>query len=276
MAPKELERSLAVALRPREKHLPGAPGAPSSGTLLGSFRRCTVTRPKRGPSLFTVRAHPRSGSLSVHIFKNAGNTVRDAYMAHGGVTFTVFVNSTALAKENADAMQRLVDSPAWLRTAVVREPLGRVLSAFHEVSKRSHCGSPCCIPACAEARPELMGQWIRTLRHFLTGIDKGTWGETHFIPQAAFLADAKGQKLSMDYIGRTESLQEELAFVLQLPNVSVGERHGPEAQDTPMFRIDRRALPADIVRKVCRIYRDDYCCFGFRFPPECEGVVASC
>jgi hypothetical protein len=158
--------------------------------------------------------------------------------------------------------------PAWFRTAVVRDPMSRVVSSFNEVHRRTD------VPANTTA------DMLRSLVLVLdTMEDNPTQNPEnivangqHFLSQVQFMLDDEGNKLPMDYIGQLTNLQDEMAFVLGAPHLTLEVRHGP-TDEQEMRGLRETDLSVEMQRAVCRLYRDDYCCFGFDWPEVCRGHV---
>jgi len=237
---------------------------PSNTSLVDSYRQCSVTNVRHGQKLTAVSVLPSRGSMFVHIFKNGGTSVCEKVTNLGGDCF----DNYGWRRNGLVQMEEFFD-PSWFRTAVVRNPMSRVVSSFNEVRRRS------------ASSPNTKADMLRLLALILKTMEKNptqnpetivSYGQ-HFQSQTQFMLDDQGKKLSMDYIGQLTDLQDEVAFILGAPNLTLEFRHGPtHANETLLLHeID---LPVEIQQAVCRVYRDDYCCFGFDWPEACRGDVA--
>merc|ERR1712183_204526 len=157
-------------------------------------------------------------------------------------------------------------------------------SAFHETQKRkAGClkvraqmdkttGNIHVHPnGCPRTSDETIEDWIKKLREDLTKIQRAglAKADPHYSSQASFLADTRGSKFNLDYIGNLNNLEQEVKYIYDLENVNLEHFHGPFT-DTPLFRIPRETLPFDLLQTVCDIYRDDYCCFNLAPPASCQ------
>jgi len=236
---------------------------PSNTSLVLRYRQCSVTSVREGPKLTAVVVLPSRGSMFVHIFKNGGTTVCYKVRKMGGDCFDNF----HWRGERVQLEEFL--APTWFRTAVVRDPMSRVVSSFNEVKRRA--------ALLANTTADMLSSLARILE---TMEDNPTQNaETivasghHFSSQVQFLLDDEGNKLPMDYIGQLTNLQDEMAFVLGAPHLTLEVRHGP-TDEQEMRGLRETDLSVEMQRAVCRLYRDDYCCFGFDWPEACRGEIA--
>merc|ERR1711920_170199 len=92
------------------------------------------------------------------------------------------------------------------------------------------------------------------------------------ITQTNFMIRGDGQKRAIDYIGKAEDLENEVAHILQDPDLKMEWHSGPGAGQMfkDEFRLEVDDLPPDTQRMLCELYKDDFCCFGFDFPEDCD------
>lgn len=242
---------------PRRKRIEGAP---SSNLIIKRFQTCNITRTKPGWPTYTLQVHPHTKTVYVHIFKSGGTSMGHIFSSNGGYVITIYNNKNVT--EVKFAMAAVMHDPEMFRVSIVREPIARVLSAYHEIMVRKHCrivkDHLHCNPKAAKLHH------INELRKILIGMENksGQWNDAHLFPQAAFLADQYGKKFDMDYIGRLEDMEAEVRFLLNVPNLTVEKFHRLN-DEVSAFRIDKNKLPSDVLKLIHKIYHDDFCCFGY-------------
>merc|ERR1712032_726873 len=162
------------------------------------------------------------------------------------------------------------------KAALVRDPLRRVASAFHEVALRraskEELNQP--NPASLSNQSYLASMLVEMLADS---------NDQHFALQYQFLIDSRGEKIDLDYIGMADNLEEELKFIFRYPGLTVdSQASGPRHVKAPskyagfqIYRIDVDSLPDWAVQRVCSRYVVDYCCLGFEFPTACRNLSCS-
>lgn len=104
------------------------PGAPSTSTLLGNWSRCDIQN-LRGGMMTIVELH---GSIMPHIFKAAGTATMKAVKANGGRVKSIYMKKETSMEDTTNTFEQFDG----FKAAMVRDPLTRALSAFHELSTR--------------------------------------------------------------------------------------------------------------------------------------------
>ncbi|CAJ1408404.1 unnamed protein product [Effrenium voratum] len=247
------------------------------GQMLASFRGCRIRasmqrrvskEAAQGRHVLYLSALEASHAAIVHVFKNAGTAIAEATQRLGGRVY-----STIVEPHHWNTQQHILDSKTWFRAALVRDPVERMLSAFHEVEKRRLWEANATAPE--EFNIGASQQWLEQLHQTLEScLAEDEPLDYHYMPQANFLVDAFGRKYDLTYIGRVERLEEELKFIFRVPDLKTSYRSGPYA-DVSAFRIAQKDLPDSTLRLICQMYAVDYCCFGFDLPGACE-ALGSC
>ena len=183
--------------------------------------------------------------------------------------------------------------------AFVRNPLDRFLSTFRPPpSTRSHPSDwardydphgswqDCSIPlgkrnASATCRghiadlKSIAGHLEDNLRKWASGAT-GVQRHgllTHALTQMYFLSgtDAHGTPLALDYIGRLESFAEDWEYVARKIGATHFYSKPTQMNDGSVPQWLREAVESEpaIVCPLCRIYAQDYACFGYDLPPAC-------
>lgn len=239
--------------------------------MLKSFRRCNIS--ELGPKL---KGHQHAlfelnGSIMVHVFKAGGSSAVSAVSKHGGI-----VHAQVSGKRKQLKYAALFNSFQGFRTAIVKTPIERLASSFHEVNARLFWQKNLTPAEKLDLGNQtyLVGMLTRMLtdnfrKHH--AIDK------HFVPQMGFLVDASGIKLHLDYLGVVDHLPEELEFIFGIPSEEVGFHSGPHSPDATenvagLFRINTQQLPDELIALACIHYRVDFCCLGFEFPMACQDM----
>jgi hypothetical protein len=260
--------------------------APSGDKFLKSFRECKITQSKKSfhhlCHLFLV-----SNVMQMHIYKNAGSTIEDVLHQKGGQGFQ---HGDAEGHYSQDALREMIKNEPWFRTAIVRDPMDRAVSAFHEVKARM--GTPELFDVLPE---EMRSEYARAgyeqgclpngtglLDDFQKMLDNFEQDENpekrvpfgfHFLTQTHFVTDEQGEKLPLDYIGDFKDLLREEKFLMKDENLELPHNSGPFDAKEPDCRVENAKLPLQLQRSICRIYLDDYCCFGFPLPEACSDMV---
>jgi len=165
---------------------------------------------------------------------------------------------------NADRW-KLDEAIGALRVAFVRDPVDRFVSSYMEIYIRGY------VPL----HDDIQMDFDRFFEQYLGGnYSDGRYTiKPHFRAQTLFLCHANGDGISLDYIGRTEHIDDEwnTTFRAFLPPTA-------RMPDLPRKRgrytnpkISKPKVRPDQVRHICRMYCHDYCCLGMDFPPECRG-----
>lgn len=241
---------------------------------------CRISRqPIKFDHLTELAILPRKGSMIMHVYKNGGTVANSITHTEGGSTY-----QHGSLQYPQDFLRELIRNEDWFRTALVRDPIDRVLSAFHEVEKRKceHWAA-----RCEKESAKSVSEHVADLVSMLLSIDKHPekkpdWyvvGGYHFLPQIHFMIDKDKTKFPLDYVGNASNMAKELAFILDDPQLlkpgAIPELHGPIHDDSSnnKFRLRRKSLTPKVLEIICRMYHDDYCCFGFEFPEECKTHV---
>lgn len=274
-----LQVSMKMHHQPRALHH-NMKAAPSGTRILDAYNTC---HPHAFPVLDQgyVIIHPASETHFIHIFKNAGSTIASSVEVIGGSRV-----APSWLPEHRDDIRQLLSNDTWFTTSLVRDPLKRSLSAFHEVWKRDHCVPPrgYCLgldcDSCTEGRPvdsKLIDSFREKLLTPQSSLMSGSnFSGTHFLPQVSFLLHHDGSKVALDYIGSLDDdLENEFHFIFDTQVPLVDALSGG-LQQTDLFRIEPAQLPEDVLVQVCNAYHADYCCFGYDFPDACKKAGFAC
>lgn len=263
-------------------------------SIISKFNQCKINLIQQcsiGHGLMEVAMEPKSSTSFIHIFKNAGTTMNRAVLEHGGHLFTAWpYGSGAPLKEetpflndslvptlqngySTEFVGERVRDKRWLRAAFVRDPMKRVLSAFHEIEKKHEHTE-------GISHDELLARFVNTVDRLYSSpslpCDSTPYGldGVHFMLQTNFLINQFGVKHPIDYIGHSEHIEKELKYLLEDPKYKVEIHHGPNnqgADEAPKkFRLKESDLPLETKRKIWSLYKDDYCCLGMDFPKEAK------
>ncbi|CAK0829338.1 unnamed protein product [Prorocentrum cordatum] len=236
----------------------------SERTHLKKFRSCAPGFHKSALSTVVIL----HGSAVIHTFKNGGTSLLKVARDHGGTVKTVFPPMNLTRQEVAD----FVVNYDGFKAALIRDPLERVASSFHEVMSRQNRGRNLTL----QDRLAFANQTVLVER--LTKMLSPLSSNPHFLPQTQFMVDSSGVKFQLDYIGLADDLDDELSFIMRMPEVHVPFLSGPDDYKisfSELFRVNTTTLPDDVVRMVCDGYSVDYCCFGFSFPKPCQHMTCS-
>jgi hypothetical protein len=262
--------------------------APSKDSIVNKFRACKITRIQKARHLNELYFLQSASVMQMHIFKNGGSTIQNAHRAKGadGEMLSGSDYSEKFLKD-------LINSETWFRTALVRDPMDRALSAFKEVKARmgnerifatfyppgSKKAARYALVGyhndCTIGETGLLDDFERMLNFIEHDDTPGTHVPFgfHFLTQTNFMIDEDGKKFPMDYLGQFDNLLEEEKFLMRDENLQLINKSGPMNSQAPECRIDKAKLPVDLQRTVCRVYLDDYCCFGFALPEACADMV---
>ena len=251
-----------------------------------NFKKTLTSAGKRPVSdgdapVYEMAFLPGASTLAIHIFRTGGTSVNQAFRALGGTTLTRYGESATVFK----IMQELLDAPGVFKASIVRHPVDRALSSFHALEKRDKCRyetdepEPRCMQDSLVATPGMKKEWLEEFERYLDTVEEWQLAveekkapNPHFVPQARFLVNRDGEKYRMDYLGRTTMLAEDIKFTTG-SIVEVRERHGP-CPDTLMYRLELSDLPDATLRRLCRIYLEDFLCFGHDLPLTCQAAAA--
>jgi hypothetical protein len=170
-------------------------------------------------------------------------------------------------------LQKLIFNTAWLRTALVRDPMDRAVSAFHEIKLRELVSLG--LRDCNANRTQLIDQFWRMMQYVEYDADPETHipAGYHFLTQTHFMIDQSGSKYPLDYIGDASDMLREEQFILQDTHLQLEHHSGPTGLDAPNCRIEKTDLPVGLQQLICRVYIDDYCCYGFALSGACSDMV---
>lgn len=260
--------------------------APSADRLVSQFKACKVKLIQhmsgRKGHVSSVALAPDKGILFNHVFKNSGTSVNKAVLDHGGKTYASWAGA------DRPTLRQMMDDPAWLRTAFVRNPMDRALSSFHEIMKRRLNWvqqKPALRRMNLTSQDQLVEEFVRVIDQLAsdpTKPERVLYG-AHFLTQANFMVGDDAEKLAIDYIGSADHIEEELRYFLQDPHLKTERLSGPpryynyedSSASQSQFRIKESDIPQRTKEQLCKIYADDYCCFGFEFPAACRLSRAS-
>jgi len=155
---------------------------------------------------------------------------------------------------------------------LIRDPLERVAFSFHEVMTRQNSGRNLAL----QDRLAFANQTVLVER--LTKMLSPLSSDPHFLPQTQFMVDSSGVKFQLDNIGLADDLDDELSFIMRMPEVRVPFLSGPDGYKisfSELFRVNTTTLPEDVVRRVRDGYLVDYCCLGSSFPKPCQHMTCS-
>lgn len=229
----------------------------------------------------------KSKTRFLHVFKNAGTTIAHAVEDRGGtiLDWNLAYNNT-IVKGEAQPLDSLFADPTWLRVAFIRPPVQRVLSSFNEELVRARIFYNDSDTTTIKSRDNIMAAFVqlvdemnftnptspqnRKSRIIADGI--------HFLTQTNFMIDKNGNKLPIDYIGDMTNLLPEMRHILQDPELEIENNSGPEDKNTYYrYSKDRKDsvvkiedIPERTMKKLCQVYKDDFCCFGYEIPSVCD------
>jgi hypothetical protein len=274
-----------IIARPEDWKTAFLKAAPSADTIVNKFRACKITKMQKFDHLCHLFVMPEAKTMQMHIYKNAGSTLEDTHRDKGGDGFQHGMNHSQ--KE----LGEMINDESWFRTALVRDPMDRAISSFHEIKARSSdrelyaaqypeggkratdyaaagyhdgCESP-------ESALEDFQKMMDYTEHDDSPVNHVPFG-WHFLTQTHFMIDAKGEKFPLDYIGQFKDLLREEKYLMKDENLELVYNSGPYDSNQPGCRIDKTKLSVDIQRSICRAFQDDYCCFGFDFPEACSDM----
>jgi hypothetical protein len=266
--------------------------APSKDTIVNKFRACKITRLQKFAHLCRLLFLQSAGVMQMHVYKNGGTTIQSAHQAKGSDA-AQFPHGNKPGHYSQDFLKDLINSETWFRTALVRDPMDRALSAFKEVKARlgnaiifNTTFPPGSKKAAAYARlgyhndctigeTGLLDDFERML-NFIEHDDNPSHHVPfgyHFLTQTHFMIDEDGNKFPLDYIGQSNNLLGEEKFLMRDENLQLDYKSGPMNSNAAECRIDKAKLPVRLQRSICRVYLDDYCCFGFALPEACSDMV---
>jgi len=260
-----LQRQIAQA---QKKML--STGIAASGAQSERLKRYLTCKPRfASSSLRTVVS--LHGTVVPHIYKNAGTALMRTVLNHGGKIFSLWDDPQGRKPAQVQQMPEEEVRNLWKnhkgpRAAIIRDPLERAASAFHEVMSRKHCEEDSSIPFHATHQKAMVRVFADALK---------SSENTHYDPQMQFLVDNNGHTIELGYIGLADNLLQEMASIFGLPdNIDIPPASGPMCgeKNKDLYRVDVTRLPAHVIRKACKRYAVDYCCLGLEFPPECESI----
>jgi hypothetical protein len=123
------------------------------------------------------------------------------------------------------------------------------------------------------ADPEDGARVLARFEAMVTALENGTFQDAHLEPQHNHVYAAH----RLSFIGRVEELQADWNELGELqaekfgvswpalPNLTV--RSTPQ-NVYEVFGI--KSVPDDLVKRLCKLYKDDYCCHQLRFPAQCH------
>eukprot|EP00440_Ansanella_granifera_P036497 gb/GFBE01039598.1/.p1 GENE.gb/GFBE01039598.1/~~gb/GFBE01039598.1/.p1 ORF type:complete len:305 (+),score=19.88 gb/GFBE01039598.1/:1-915(+) len=203
----------------------------------------------------------------VHVFKNSGTTVNHVAKALRG---KIVMGYRPQLPTDFKAVGEAFAKFDGFRTALVRDPVDRVLSSFHEVNVRKfgHMNMSVEERRGFSDQAYLVSMLNETLRSMHRFPKKRDY---HFYQQMSFLVDVNGTKLPLDYIGEAGHVRQELSFIFGVQLDRIPFLSGPTKTTTAAdnFRIKRDQLTDDLLLLICDLYRVDFCCLGFEFPDVC-------
>jgi hypothetical protein len=224
-----------------------------------------------------------NGAMMPHIFKSGGTMMMQVVRQHGGQVSTIFNRGTKYSKRDIVKQYSAFEG---FRAALVKDPLRRSLSSFHELMSRRYSPTRIGRHLTKQEMRDLANQtflidiYRQELEHTAkNGVQRpGVSPHAHFSPQMSFLLGNEGEKLPLDYIGLADDAPQELEFISRIPGLAetVTYKSGPGGQQFGnFFRIDQKLIPEDLVRVACGVYIVDYCCLGFDLPPACRDMSCS-
>jgi len=241
--------------------------APSGDRIVNSFRACKITRLQQFDHLCHLFVLPNASALQMHVYKNGGTTMARAFRTKGGRGFQhgEQVQQTQL--------EQLINNAGWWRTALVRDPMERAVSAFHEIKLRMVLSQGSV--DCSANRAQLVDEFQSMLNHVEHDANPETHVPAgyHFLTQTHFMIDSIGGKYPLDYIGGVSDMLREEQFILQDTRLQLDHKSGPLDLGAPNCHIEKTDLPLDLQKTICRIFIDDYCCYGFAFPEACSDMA---
>jgi len=264
--------------------------APHGDSIVSKFQQCKINLIQHCAGIDQMEAaiEPRTSTSFWHIYKNAGTTINKAVLDHGGYLYTAWATDKAPLKEEKAyvndnhtlqnhhtqqfVMERLRDT-RWLQVTFARDPMKRVISAFHENEKNTEDNKDI-------SHDELVAKFVKTVDDLSSNptqpcqaTEYGGKG-VHFMLQTSNLVDDFGVKHPIDYIGRSEHIEKELRHLLEDPHYKVEKHHGPNNMGSDeadqLFRLKESDLPLETKKKIWTLYKDDYCCLGMDFPKEAK------
>lgn len=162
------------------------------------------------------------------------------------------------------------------RFTFVRDPVSRFISSFFEAHRKCSKGVEKNLmnedPANETSRARVMG-WFEEYVLKLERREHGCWGTHGHTPQRWRLP--KPKVYPMDFIGDlsvTDADWKDLvAYQEQKFNVNLGGLHTVRrSARTKTLLLNASLVPGKLVKKLCRIFREDYCCFKLPIPSACN------
>jgi len=163
----------------------------------------------------------------------------------------------------------------YFKFTFVRDPVDRFISMYDELNL---------IPRKAEDMPYFqMPDNVDRLREFLRETEN-EWFDVHTYPQVWFLLQNDLMPINLDLIGLTTSYTADFKAALK----AVGLGHLWANEELPRIRSkslhwlrqkwnrtiwEPYNLPEDLQRRVCEVYKIDYCCLNLPLPPACQGHI---
>lgn len=195
---------------------------------------------------YELAAMRRMNCIFVHVPKTAGISVaRGLFGSHAGGHFPLFLYLWLYGSRRFDAM---------FKFAFVRHPEARLLSAFHFLSKggmleTDRLWAERWLSGCPSA--DAFVQERLPLDHVREAL--------HFRPQTFFLTDPRHGRIGVDFLGRVEALDRDLAHVQSVLGTSATlpslNRSGPRQGGATLSPASRRIVE--------EIYAEDYANFGY-------------
>eukprot|EP00560_Eucampia_antarctica_P002153 CAMPEP_0197840468 /NCGR_PEP_ID=MMETSP1437-20131217/45627_1 /TAXON_ID=49252 ORGANISM="Eucampia antarctica, Strain CCMP1452" /NCGR_SAMPLE_ID=MMETSP1437 /ASSEMBLY_ACC=CAM_ASM_001096 /LENGTH=312 /DNA_ID=CAMNT_0043450091 /DNA_START=160 /DNA_END=1095 /DNA_ORIENTATION=+ len=206
------------------------------------------------------------GTKGYHTIRIGAKTIAFRHITKAGSsTLTTYVSVVRQdLNQTRNVKFHLEEAIDALRVAFVRDPVDRFVSAYMEILTPSRGYKP--------HYEDVQEDFDHFFDRYLEGnYSDGRYTiKFHFMAQAQFLTHSNGDGISLDYIGRTEHLNEEWnstfkAFLpVDIPALPQTRARITEANNTkPVMR------PYQI-RHICQLYCHDYCCLGMEFPLECR------
>lgn len=155
----------------------------------------------------------------------------------------------------------------YFRFTCVRDPLKRFVSVFNFI-RHKYAKEWCPDGICASKNA------IRDARDWADRLLSDGFFEWHLWPQALVLSLPDGSPRDIDMICELRRLQQGFDRVHEArPRLKLRATKGRNTYLQKKFQlVNASQLPRDVVRKLCRAYHVDYCCFDLPFPPECRGM----
>ena len=116
----------------------------------------------------------KTSNAFVHVFKNAGTALGQAVVEHGGSLQDIWTAADPHAMERH--LTAILSQPSWFRSAFVRDPVERVLSAYHEKKKQESISK---VRLEGERRVETMEGQLSEFRNLIKKIIWWPWLYKH-------------------------------------------------------------------------------------------------